>query len=53
MPNKEESLNNNEEVLLLEKEEGKELKDKNYKEGELLTINIEKAETLDNKAKEA
>jgi hypothetical protein len=53
LPNEAEGPDNNEEVPLLEKEERKGLKDKNCGEGELLTINIEKAETPNNKAKEA
>jgi hypothetical protein len=53
LPNEAESPDDDEEVPLLEKGEGKGLEDENRGEGELLTINIEKAETPDDKAKEA
>ncbi|KAH8586734.1 hypothetical protein B0O99DRAFT_695200 [Bisporella sp. PMI_857] len=53
LPSKEESPDNGEKVPLHEKKEGKGLKDQNREEGELLTVNIEKAKTPDDKAKEA
>jgi hypothetical protein len=53
LPSKEESPDNDEEVPLLEKEKRKGLEDKNRGESELFIINIEKAETLDDKAKKA